>query len=323
MSRSCAGVPGRGRHGVAGRGGGGDPGRHPTAARRGPGAGGLAGIGMPRRTPLVCLGQAGPAGRRPRPPLGLDSRVRTCTPASSVARPSSEPALDLAVALAAGLRARDIPLAPGPWLVARSSLLGGLRPVRVLNAGPGSGAAGIRQAIVPASEDAARAGTDHAGPAVALGTSRWNRCARRWLGRSGLVRSLRGSVFRGTVASLARCTASCDCSGEASASSSPSRRAAPAARIRRFDHTPAGYRCWPCWLAAGSSRLLGDALHHRPAGPPLIEGVSDVSAGEFVAAIIGLTIGLVWACSWVCPWPTSPTPTAGCCRWESRCWAWG
>ena len=70
-------------------------------------------------------------------------------------------------------------------------------------------------------------------------------------------------------------------------------------------------------------RLLGPALLTVRAGRALIAGVPDLSAGEFVAAIIGLLIGLLMGLLLGLPLSNFPDPYGGCCRWASRsCSGW-
>ena len=69
---------------------------------------------------------------------------------------------------------------------------------------------------------------------------------------------------------------------------------APSATGSVFDRSVAGYVLLLVWLVAWFiAGLLGHAPHHGRAGATHHREVSDLSAGEFVAAIIGLTVGLL------------------------------
>ena len=125
-----------------------------------------AGIGMPRRALVgvpsdrLALLVAVLARR-----CGLDVSGQDLYVSLVGGATVSEPALDLAVALALASTARDIPLAPGTVACGEVSLLGGLRPVQGLERRVREAARlGFRQAIVPAGEDAARLGPTIAGP---------------------------------------------------------------------------------------------------------------------------------------------------------------
>ena len=125
-----------------------------------------AGIGVPRRA-LVGVPSDRLAllvavlGRR----CGLDIASQDLYVSLVGGATVSEPALDLAVALALASTARDRALAPGTVAFGEVSLLGGLRPVQALERRLREAARlGFAQAIVPAGEDAARLGRAIPGP---------------------------------------------------------------------------------------------------------------------------------------------------------------
>jgi len=154
-----------------------------------------AGIGMPRRA-LVGVPSDRLAllvavlGRR----CGLDVSHQDLYVSLVGGATVSEPALDLAVALALASTARDVSLPPGTVACGEVSLLGSLRPVQGLERRLREAARlGFRQAIVPAGDDSERLGAAIGGP----GTSQLRIIAVESL-REALARSIgAGSVPSG------------------------------------------------------------------------------------------------------------------------------
>ena len=102
------------------------------------------------------------------------------------------------------------------------------------------------------------------------------------------------------------------------------RLTSPSATGSAFDRSAAGYVLLLV-LAGGvvHRRLLGPAPHHGRAGAPHHRDVTDLSAGEFVAAIIGLTLGLLLGFLLGLPLSNFPDPQDSCCPWASRwCSGW-
>ena len=231
---------------------------------------------------------------------GLDlSQPGPVRRASWGVRPSSEPALDLPVALAlASTLAGRRRWRPGTVACGEVSLLGGLRPVQGLERRLREAARlGFRQAIVPASEDTERAGAEH------------RRTLRDVQLRVVAVSSLREALERsigcrfgtfgvgsglGGSGSLGRCTVSCDCWAAASGLILAIALTSPSATGSVFDRSAAGYVLLLVWLVAWF--IAGySVMPHITVEPArrIIASVSDLSAGEFVAAVIGLTVGLL------------------------------
>ena len=202
-ARPGAGVPGRRRRRGARRGRGGHPGGHPAAARRGPGAGRP---GRHRGAPAGARGGPDPTGWRcswrcSARRCGVGHREpATCTSAWRVARRSRSPRSTCRRARARLVRRATAPLgarhgglrrgvaAGRPAPGARHSSDGCARP-------PGWGSR--RPSCPPARTREAR--PRHRGPRGSFGSSRSDRCGRRWRDRSGPVRYLRGRVFPAAV----------------------------------------------------------------------------------------------------------------------------